>query len=115
MADGAAFGPEMERAMSLKKAKNVVYFLPESFEWILLKSGLIAEAEISDILADPSEFVESEQYFSWERFFTALLVEKTKKTPYAYNKQRLNPVYLHDNNKKEVISKINEVAGKELF
>ena len=115
VADGAAFGPEMERAMSLKKAKNVVYFLPESFEWILLKSGLIAEAEISDILADPSEFVESEQYFSWERFFTALLVEKTKKTPYAYNKQRLNPVYLHDNNKKEVISKINEVAGKELF
>ena len=115
VADGAAFGPEMERAMSLKKAKNVVYFLPESFEWILLKSGLVEETEISDILADPSEFIESEKYFSWERFFTALLVEKTKKTPYAYNKQHLNPVYLHENNKKEIISEINEVAGKELF
>ena len=81
IADGAAFGPEMERAMSLKRVKNVVYFLPESFEWLVLKSGLIKEKDLQKILEDPSEFIESKKYFSWEQFFTRLLVEKTKDTP----------------------------------
>ncbi len=115
VADGAAFGPEMERALSLKKAKNVVYFLPESFEWILLKSGLVEEKDIKDILENPSKFIESEKYFSWERFFTALLIEKTKNSPFEYSKHKLNPIYLHEKNKIDIITEINEVAGKELF
>ena len=115
VADGAAFGPEMERAMSLKKAKDVVYFLPESFEWLLLKSGLVEEKDFKDILDNPSDFIESEKYFSWERFFTALLTEKTKDTPLAYNKRNLNPTYLHKKNKNVIINEINVVSGKDMF
>ncbi|MBR5973955.1 MAG: translation initiation factor 2 [Clostridiales bacterium] len=78
IADGAAFGPEMERAMSLKNVKNVVYFLPESFEWLILRSGLVESAELGEILAHPADFIESKKYISWERFFTALLIEHTR-------------------------------------
>ena len=85
VADGAAFGPEMERALSLRKAKNVVYFLPESFEWLILKSGIVKENEVKSILDNPTDFIESERYFSWEKFFTSLLVDKTKDSVLAYN------------------------------
>ena len=115
VADGAAFGPEMERVMSLKRVKDLVCFLPESFEWLILQSGLIKEKELQDILESPEEFIESEKYFSWERFFTRLLVEKTVETPFAYKKEKLNPTYLHEKNEKQIVSSINEVAGRKLF
>lgn len=34
--------------------------------------------------------------FSWERFFTALLVGKTRGTYLQYEKKTLNPAYLQD-------------------
>lgn len=43
---------------------------------------------------DPSEFVESREYLSWERFFTAVLIEATKDTYLAYAKRKLNVAYL---------------------
>ena len=115
IADGAAFGAEMERALSLKKAKNVVYFLPESFEWLILKSGIIKVGEIKTVLNNPSEFIESERYFSWERFFTSLLVEKTRKSSLAYSKQELNKSYLHVKTKKDIVKTVNSEAGKDIF
>lgn len=48
---------------------------------------------VRDILRDPSEYVESKLYFSWERFFTAVLIEQTKDTYLAYAKRKLNPAY----------------------
>lgn len=37
IADGAAFGPEMEKLYSLaEQKKNVKMYLPESFEWMIL-------------------------------------------------------------------------------
>ena len=105
VADGAAFGPELERALSLRKVKNVMYFLPESFEWLILKSGLIESSEVQEILQHPQDFIESKRYISWERFFTALLVDKTKDSYLKYSKSKLNKNYL---NKKEQ-SAINSV------
>ncbi len=105
VADGAAFGPELERALSLRKVKNVMYFLPESFEWLILKSGLIESSEVQDVLEHPQDFIESSKYFSWERFFTALLVDETKEGYLKYTKSKLNKNYL---NKKEQAS-INSV------
>ena len=99
IADGAAFGPEMERVISLGKTKNLIYFLPESFEWLILKSGLIDGSRIQDILDHPYDFIESKKYFSWERFFTALLTDETKDTYMKYSKSELNTAYL---NQKEV-------------
>lgn len=115
IADGAAFGPEMERAMSLKRVKNVVYFLPESFEWLILRSGLIDVKELDEILENPAEFIESSKYFSWERFFTHLLTEETNGTYLSYSKDKLNHVYLHDKNKDAIVNTLNAEANEDLF
>lgn len=77
VADGAAFGPQMEAVLELAKRKGAGLFLPESFEWLILKSGLVRDADVPRILANPAAYVESEKHFSWERFFNALLVDRT--------------------------------------
>lgn len=105
IADGAAFGPEMERITELMKIRDDIFlYLPESFEWLILQSGLIAKEHLTDILARPYDYVESEKYFSWEQFFTAVLQEGAKGTAYQYTKSRLNPVYLHENNKMKILT-----------
>lgn len=111
IADGAAFGPEMERNMSLKRIKKTVFFLPESFEWLILKSGLTKKKELKDILENPSVFIESEKYFSWEVFFTKLLIKETKDTQLAYKKKDLNQVYLTAKNRKTIVDTVNKTAG----
>lgn len=79
IADGAAFGPEMDRMMKLLHTNNNVFlYLPESFEWLILKSGILSDRGVREILEDPQDYIESERYFSWERFFAAVLIEKTK-------------------------------------
>ena len=96
IADGAAFGAYMEMVDDYCREKNVCFYLPESFEWIILLSGIVNEPEVEKILSSPSDYIESSQYFSWERFFSALLTEVTQGTYLAYNKQKLNPAYLQD-------------------
>ncbi|MCD7832671.1 MAG: hypothetical protein LUH00_01585 [Lachnospiraceae bacterium] len=48
------------------------------------------------ILNAPENYIESSQYFSWERFFSALLVQATIGSHLKYSKKKLNPVYLQD-------------------
>ncbi len=103
IADGAAFGSEMDRVMKLvHKKKGVVLYLPESFEWLILQSGVVKKEGLRDILIKPADFIESEDYFSWERFFSQLLVELTEGTYLKYTKRKLNKVYLQ----KEIALKI---------
>lgn len=52
--------------------------------------------EVRDILAHPYDFIDSERYYSWERFFTRLLTDKTKDTYLKYNKKHLNSNYLNE-------------------
>lgn len=105
IADGAAFGPEIENVMSLVRRSNTIsMFFPESFEWLILKSGIIKNVE--DILRHPEDFIESKDYFSWERFFTELLCKKTKGTYLKYGKSELNENYLCE---KEVNSILKNV------
>jgi len=93
IADGAAFGSEIHRVLRLiENRRNVVLYLPESFEWMILKAGVLKNSQVEKLVNDPSEFVESSEYFSWERFFTAVLIEATKDTYLAYAKKKLNPV-----------------------
>ena len=95
IADGAAFGPEMNRIMLyLRDNNNIRLFLPESFEWIILDSGLIKTSELAHILESPADFIDSLDYFSWERYFTHLLIELTKNTYLQYSKSKLNTSYL---------------------
>ena len=68
-ADGAAFGSEIDRILKLQSSANFRLCLPESFEWLILKSGLIKSDDIAAVLERPSEFIESADFFSWENFF----------------------------------------------
>lgn len=110
IADGAAFGAEMDRVMKLVSGrKNIVLFLPESFEWLILNSDLLQSSEVSDILKSPSDHIESSEYFSWERFFTHLLIEKTQDTYLKYAKRKLNDAYLNDAAAKKIIKTIPDI------
>ena len=101
IADGAAFGAEIERILAIRKIKNIILYLPESFEWVILKSGLVENTE--KILDEPSEYIDSALYFSWERFFTALLTDKTKGTYLEYRKAKLNENYLHNSERNSIL------------
>ncbi len=97
IADGAAFGPEMNEVINnMKYSGHYALYVPESFEWLILKSGLIKGPQFQTILHDPSQYIESEKYFSWERYFTALLTQLTIGTAAAYRKTQWNPYYGND-------------------
>lgn len=107
VADGAAFGSEMNRVMNLQAHHpNITICLPESFEWLILKSGLIQNKDLESILANPSNYIESSDYFSWEQFFTYYLVQSTKDEHYSYNKSVLNKFYLVKNNMDKIVALI---------
>lgn len=95
IADGAAFGPEIAEAAALLRRKNIKLFLPESFEWLVLKSGLFNSKHIKDMLLNPAEHIESSKFFSWENFFTAELIECSRDTRFRYDKSCLNEEYLN--------------------
>lgn len=95
IADGSAFGSEIDRIMKIvDEKKHIFLYLPESFEWLILKSGILEDREIREVLNMPQDFIDSSLYMSWERFFTAFLVRKTDHTYLQYTKRKLNPVYL---------------------
>ena len=105
IADGAAFGSEMEKMVRIvKDHPNVRLYLPESFEWLILKSGLIHESNLSEILEHPEDWIESSEYFSWERYFTALLVKDTHESYLKYAKKQLNPAYLLEKVSSKILS-----------
>lgn len=87
-------------------SKNITLCLPESFEWLILKSGLIKTENIQEILADPSAYIESAEFFSWENFFEKYLIAITVNTPFQYAKKKLNPVYLNPANANKIAEEI---------
>ena len=87
-------------------------YLPESFEWMILNAGVVQEKEIMEILKEPEKYIESQKYFSWERFFTALLTQRTSNSYLSYTKSKLNPVYLQEQEKDAILSVIPKVQFK---
>lgn len=113
IADGAAFGSQMERIMGLAAIQqNFHVYLPESFEWLILRSGLLEDSEIGKILESPEKYVDSLHYFSWERFFTDLLIQRTSNSYLSYTKSKLNPVYLQGQEKTAILSVIPKIRFK---
>ena len=111
IADGAAFGAEMEKIYRFMELypSQVTLYLPESFEWLILKSGLIHSTELADILENPAEHIDSAEYFSREQFFTELLIRLTNERDYMrYGKQNLAPFYLQAENIQKVIRAMEE-------
>ena len=67
-------------------------------------SGLLRENVVREILQTPEEYIESSDFFSWERYFTKLLIDQTDGTYLKYKKSRLNKVYLHEKNKDTILT-----------
>lgn len=110
IADGAAFGPEMDRVLQLVQTrKNLALYLPESFEWLVLSSGILKDTEVAQILQTPSGYIDSKEYFSWERYFTALLIEKASGTYLNYTKKTLNKAYLNDGTKNAILRQMGKL------
>lgn len=104
IADGAAFGSEMEGVMRLSdNGEAVVCYLPESFEYLILYADLLKDKEVRTWLEKPEDYIESREFFSWERFFTKVLIEKSKNSYLKYQKSILNSVYLQNRNRDKVI------------
>ena len=98
VADGAALGSEIPvLAEMIKKHPNIQLWLPESFEYLLLSSKMFQSNKyIQDILNNPSEYITTD-YFSWERFFTDLLIQETKNYSCHYSKSgELNTCYIEN-------------------
>ena len=111
VADGAAFGAFIDKIMYLQKDRNIAMYFPESFEWMILKSGVVNISNLNDILQNTERYVDSKQYFSWERFYTELLEANTQGTVFEYHKNKLSDFYLEGKNKEKILN----VAPKEFI
>lgn len=114
VADGAAIGSEMNELYQLMQRKpELKCYLPESFEWLILKSGLIDGKTIQTILEHPEEHVDSKEFFSWERYFYWLLREWSKDTYLNYSKGSLNENYLNDKEKAAILRVMEGIQIKK--
>lgn len=116
VADGAAIGSEIDKLMKIKKIDQHIHlYLPESFEWLILQSGILEDREIKNILDEPEFYIDSREYFSWERFFTSLLIHKTQGTYLSYTKSKLNPTYLQKTVMEKIMKVMKNIDFSEKF
>ena len=108
--DGAAIGSEMDKLVKFTHIHpNIALYLPESFEWLILRSGVLQDEEVKEMLEEPENYIESEKFFSWERFFTSILIQKTRGTYLAYTKDQLNPVYQNTNIAEKILAVMEKI------
>lgn len=125
IADGAALGAEIDTiTKAVEINRNYVLYTPESFEWLLLKSGIFSNNtvvtgdEINKILENPSDYIESSEYFSWERFFTGYIVKITTDMQnrgemlgykYPRDKKNLPSAYLRKQTVNRILNTIHRI------
>lgn len=76
VADGASLGHEIYAVKGVLNANpdiGIYLYAPESFEWLVLKSGLFKVNE--DMLVNTQDYMDSKDWSSWESFYTQLLVD----------------------------------------
>ena len=97
IADGAAFGSNIILIKNtVAKYDNIKFWLPESFEWLILNSDMF-NRHIGDILYNTSKYIDISKFLSWERYFNYLLTHYTLNMFCAYNKTKsLSECYLRD-------------------
>lgn len=104
VADGAAFGSQVKKYMDVleKTSKDIRLFCPESFEYLVLASGIVRVDK--DKLINTQDYADSVKFFSWERYYTYLLEQCTK--PYGGYKKNAKkyPKFLD-----------NDVAVKKMY
>lgn len=83
--------------------ENAALYLPESFEWLILSAGVLKGRDIESRLDRTFDYVESRD------FFTALLIEESKDTYFAYSKKVLNQSYLNGNIKTAILNQMEKI------
>ena len=104
---------ELGLTMNLKELGVTEDMIPGSADSTLIMDGgykVPDKDEIREILSTPYDYIESKDFFSWERYFTALLIEKTKGSYLAYSKKKLNTRYLNDKIKAAVLLKMEKIV-----
>lgn len=106
--DGAAFGSEMEMIMQYitNVDEMVELYAPESFEYILLLSDIFKSKVLVDELEETYNYADSEKYFSWEQYYTALITQITEGSELQYNKSKLNSYYLSERNLQRIAEQL---------
>lgn len=113
--DGAAYGAHIQSIYKYSEDRldrNIVLWMPESFEYLLLKAGIIEFEDVTKVLAEPYNYIECSKYFSWERFFTDLAIEHSS-PEYKYSKKTLKSFYYSEENKEKFRKVIPEDLKKD--
>lgn len=106
--DGAAFGPEMQDCIDMVSDSDgkISLFAPESFEYLILQSGII---EIPKAVTEKTwEYADSVKYFSWEEFYTGYLSDETRNSVGQYSKARLPEYYKTSGNIEKIKAALPE-------
>lgn len=111
--DGAAFGSYIEECINIATVKNHVVYIwtPESFEYLLLRAGVVKVPDLEEILDKTYDFIDSTEYLSWERYYTNLIEVNTRDTVMQYQKKKLNERYLVPT----VLKKVIDIFPEELI
>jgi len=104
--DGAAFGSEIGKVFRYLEAsgRKCVIFAPESFEYLLLESGIIDVP--AGILEATYEYADSREYLSWEEFYTSYLVQVTQGSVFRYGKAHLAEAYKTEGALKRIVDNL---------
>ena len=108
IADGAAYGAYMQQIYEYIASKfdgQIILWLPESFEYLLVKARVINFNELTEILQNTYDFVECSKFSSWERFFTDLATEHSP-ISHKYSKKSKDAYYCNNNDTKSKIRKV---------
>ena len=71
--------------------------------------GVVEGNGIAEILEHPEDYIESKDFFSWERYFTALLIRSTQGGYLKYSKKQLNPAYLQEKVSDKILSVMDSI------
>lgn len=62
IADGAAFGSEIEKVLEvIGQREQMALYLPESFEWLILESDVLNDKDIRVMSEKWGDYIESGQ------------------------------------------------------
>lgn len=105
VADGAAFGSNIEflcdelTRHNFDGSAKICVYLPESFEWLVLRSAIFRKFKIDNRLEHTENYADIEKYISWERYYTALLTYLSKNYKVNYKKSKLSKFFLKQTDK----------------